>query len=296
MDRNAPCPCGSKKKYKKCCLPASQKGVEPIKQDPFFIIPIVPEIEEECDYAAERLTAGDLRRAEEIVNRLSFEYPNSHRVLFLQGVCAIQRSSFSEAIACFEQAVKVFPYLSEGYYNLVGLYRHNYEIRKAVSCLKKVIEIEGAKGELARLATQGLKDLEEIVCDQPGLTLEQFLRQEEIFEEASDCFCSKKFEQAIDLFKEVLAKIPDHVQSYGNLGIAYASLGRKKDAIECLEKALALDPTYEPARSNLETIQLLEEGEKFDSTILQVDYYREQLALRGFCKTGARDLLVAARI
>jgi lipoprotein NlpI len=71
----------------------------------------------------------------------------------------------------------------------------------------------------------------------------------------------KKWQLAIDGFRKVLSLVPRHHQSLGNLGICYAMLGQKKRAIEALDKALELNPSYEFALRNRSLIERLDEGE-----------------------------------
>jgi tetratricopeptide (TPR) repeat protein len=51
------------------------------------------------------------------------------------------------------------------------------------------------------------------------------------------------------------------VQSLGNLALCHAFLGDKQKALETLDKALAIDPEYLPARQNKAIILALPEGE-----------------------------------
>ena len=62
--------------------------------------------------------------------------------------------------------------------------------------------------------------------------------------------------------------------SHGNLGICYAQLGQKQEALASLDEALALDPDYEPALINRKIVASLEEGEKIP-TLRSVDYYKD---------------------
>jgi lipoprotein NlpI len=78
--------------------------------------------------------------------------------------------------------------------------------------------------------------------------------------------------------KTVLSQNPGHVQSHGNLALAYAGLGKKAAAVECFEKALSLDPTYEPAIKNRRITMEMREGEPFIAQgIQQTEYYAERL-------------------
>lgn len=81
-----------------------------------------------------------------------------------------------------------------------------------------------------------------------------------------------------DKVNRVLEQNPNHVQSYGNLGLAYAQLGKKALALECLDKALALDPGYEPARFNRLNVVQMQEGESLTARCEETEYYAEKLA------------------
>ena len=59
--RNGPCPCGSGKKYKKCCLPreesAYQRTSEP-EPEKDFITELRPDVDDKVDRVLERLERG----------------------------------------------------------------------------------------------------------------------------------------------------------------------------------------------------------------------------------------------
>ncbi len=89
---------------------------------------------------------------------------------------------------------------------------------------------------------------------------------------------NRHHEKAVELFSRVLEQYPGHVQSYGNLGLAYAGLGRKAAALECLDKALELDPSYAPAYNNRIAIAEMNEGEpQIPLAMAETEYYRERL-------------------
>ena len=68
------------------------------------------------------------------------------------------------------------------------------------------------------------------------------------------------------------------MQSHGNVALAYAGLGKKAMALEHLDKALDLDPTYEPAMQNRKVVERMREGEPHGPlAIVETHYYRERL-------------------
>lgn len=112
----------------------------------------------------------------------------------------------------------------------------------------------------------------------PFLTLEAYIGNERLFNEAFDHLRSSRYERAVELFRKTLEQNPKHVQSYGNLALALAGLGQKGQALQCLDKALELDPSYEPARRNRKVLKRLSEGEPLTNVRFgETEYYRERL-------------------
>lgn len=57
-------------------------------------------------------------------------------------------------------------------------------------------------------------------------------------------------DQARELFEDVIELMPAHYPSWGNLGACFLLLGRSDEARRCFDHALAIEPSYETARSN----------------------------------------------
>ena len=53
----------------------------------------------------------------------------------------------------------------------------------------------------------------------------------------------------------MIALLPHHYPSWGNLGAAELGLGNLDEATRCLRHALALKPDYELARENLALLE-----------------------------------------
>jgi len=71
--RNAPCPCGSGKKHKRCCL-ASKKRKEPAPS--FYYTPAYTELDQLSNSVNGLIKEGRLDEAEAVANRLLKEYPD----------------------------------------------------------------------------------------------------------------------------------------------------------------------------------------------------------------------------
>jgi Tfp pilus assembly protein PilF len=59
------------------------------------------------------------------------------------------------------------------------------------------------------------------------------------------------------------------------MGICYAKLGKKEQAMTAFDKALEIDPNYELAILNKAATESLKEGEVLDGGVGMTNYYKE---------------------
>lgn len=64
-----------------------------------------------------------------------------------------------------------------------------------------------------------------------------------------------QLDAAVVLLQQLVADFPGLPQPHSNLAYAYYLQGRDADALSALQRALALDPAYAPARANLSLLQ-----------------------------------------
>jgi tetratricopeptide (TPR) repeat protein len=150
-------------------------------------------------------------------------------------------------------------------------------VRGAVACLRTVIRLDGSRGEHGKRAQVDLDDLEAIMRKTSGITLAQYLENHNRFDEAFARMKDGDYARAIDGFNSVLAVEPKHVQSHGNLGLCYAAFGDTEKALQHLDRAIELDPTYLPAIGNRKNVEALRPGERLDLTISKdIAFYSER--------------------
>ena len=196
------------------------------------------------------------------------------------GVALQQSGQLELATGAYEAAVRIRPELAVAHYNLGQSYCRKCDLENAVKAYEAAIAIDGSEGEVGRLARERLDEIEAIV-EKGGVSLSTYIRNGRIFDRGFLALQEGRFQAAIDLFAQVLATQNDHVQSYGNMGLAYAILGNRQKALECLDKAIELDPGYEPAIVNRLSVQRLKDGEALpDFDPRELNYYSE-FKLRG---------------
>jgi tetratricopeptide (TPR) repeat protein len=278
--RNDPCPCGSGKKYKKCCLPQMEAARTAVgqREEP-FIAEFRPDLDEAVDRALKRLEQGGGKRVESEITELLEQNPEYHLTNYAMGVYqAMVEKAPAAAIPFFEKAVAILPPFPEAHFNLANAARQAFDIPKAVAAYRAAVQYSQDDG-IAEMARKELQWLEKTVLKAtPFASLDAYLANARLFDRAFECLNRREFGQAADFFQSVLSENPKHVQSHGNLALAYAGLGRRADALTCFDRALELDPNYEPAILNRRITLKMREGEPFiPDAIESVEYFVDRV-------------------
>lgn len=236
-----------------------------------------PALDDECDKALGLIESGKLEQAEERMKDLLKRHPNYHTVQYGMGVCSIQRDNFEEAATYLRRAVEIFPYFTEAHFNLGMVCLKMVDVPGMIAAFREVMRVGGDE-ELVREARKRIDSFEKHVREYNGISLDAYLKNKETFDQAFQKLERGEYETGIALFNKVLSVEPNHVQSWGNLGLAYAGLGQKARALDCLSKALKIDPAYEVALVNKAMVERLGEGERMEGSIESVDYMCEYRA------------------
>ncbi len=278
--RNDPCPCGSGKKYKKCCLPQAEAArTAAAPREDHFITELRPDLDEAVDRVLQRLENGEGKRVESEITELLEQNPDYHMTNYAMGVYqAMVEKAPKAAVLFFEKAVAILPPFPEAHFNLAAAARQALDIPKAVAAFQAAVRYShnGGIGEMARKELQRLEDI--LLKATPFPSLDAYVANARLFDRAFEGLNRREFGQAAELFQRVLGENPKHVQSHGNLGLVYAGLGRRADALACFDRALELDPDYEPAILNRRITLNMREGEPFiPNDVLSVEYYADRV-------------------
>ena len=80
ISRNAPCPCGSGKKYKKCCLQQDESNArakrKKIEQNAEMLIYQEDDLDELSNSVLDLINAGEFDKAESVCHEMSKRYPD----------------------------------------------------------------------------------------------------------------------------------------------------------------------------------------------------------------------------
>ncbi len=232
-----------------------------------------PDVENMVDQALELVEKGNLKEGEKILDKLKKKHGQHSHVYYGFGVIAAFTDKHDEAIQHFTKAIQIFPNFVEAHYNLGIAYQKQFKIPEMINSYRQVVKLPGS--DIANHAQDMLNSLEQQIQDSNGISLDDYLGGYKIFEQGFEYMESENWEAAIAKFNDTIKIINDHTQSYGNLGICYASIGKIQQSLNALDKAIELDPSYEPALVNRKIAESLKEGECLKREVRTVNYYKD---------------------
>jgi tetratricopeptide (TPR) repeat protein len=210
---------------------------------------------EALERGLEYLEAGRPRAARRRLERFVARHPEHAEGQSALGVCLLQLNETDVAIEHLSQAVRLDPEQALHRWNLASAAKQADRMGGCYLALRDYLELaddaEGASERRAE-ARSFIRAYERMLRgSHPGVPLRDVLRGEELFARAYAALSEGRHLEAAHGFENVLALVPRHYPSWGNLGAAYLALERTADAQRCLERALELNPDYAIARHNL---------------------------------------------
>jgi len=225
------------------------------------IMRIDDEVEEEIDRALGQLEEKrNAVKAENKIRELYSENPDLFCTQYAMGVVHIVKEQMDEAISYLRQAADSNPFAAEPHFNLSSCYQAKLQIVNAIRSLWSAQELVERDDPLRRTIDNSLQEYADIIKKNDGIDLETYVKGSTAFEQGVENMENKRWRQAIIDFKESLGHKPQTYQAYGNIGLCRAKLGEKAQAMEMLEKALEIDPSYELAQWNLKAVKEMEDG------------------------------------
>ncbi len=242
--RNDPCPCGSGKKFKKCC--AGRNEPAPDSAHTFD------------DYrvkAYKAMSEADWKTALALFNQIVDDAPDRYNVLRAIGACHDGAEDFLRAVEFYEKALAECPEERrfEIAYQLGVAAACADRFGKAEDAFRRCIELtddEGLKERLAHL----IKALEETEADDSAAN--PFYVNVQLQRAFADMEADRHEEAAARL--EKLAAIePRNSTIFFNLGVVYTFLKRENEALDLYARTVELNPEFAQAWYNMGQICLL---------------------------------------
>jgi protein O-GlcNAc transferase len=185
--------------------------------------------------ASRALTKGNLKKAEKDCRKLEKLNPADDGIYVLHGVVNLKQSRHSDAKKNFQKALNINARNQDALNNLGAMYNELGKYDDAIKYLQMLLDIAPKQPEALNNFGTALLGI------------------------AQKNNSNSHRDQSIEFFKEAITNLPTYAVAHKNLGIALLELKDYQGAIDHLQSAVDLDPSYETARTRLTVARLRSE-------------------------------------
>lgn len=292
--RNDPCPCGSGKKYKQCCLLTGQTAVTAAAEH--GAAGDRPSLAAARQGAQALLAESRLEAAAELLQPWTQEAPGATvdaEALHLLGVVRYRQQRIAEAKTLFQQAIALQPKAFLFHSNLGNLLYATSDYAAAAQALRRCLALQpdfapaymDLGGALVNLGQpeEAVASYRESLRLKPGMAdthlnlgralylLERWTEAEAAFRDglklapnSSDGYLDlgnllqRRGDRAgaVNAFMRSIAANPKQIRAYYNLGILLDEVKRYDDALAVYQQGLEVDPAHAPFLAGMAAIHL----------------------------------------
>ena len=239
VGRNDPCPCGSGKKFKKCCGTAAKLG-SPATQL--------------LATAVRFHQAGQLVAAEACYRQVLATQPNLAEAHLNLGHALMGQGKLDDAVAAQRQAIRIKPDLVLAYLNLGNALTYQGKFDEAVDACRRAIRIKPdfaeAHSNLGNALTGQGKFDEAIAAYRRAIRIKPDFAEAH-YNLGHALTGQGKFDEAIAAYRPAIGIKPDYAEAYLGLGNALARQGKLDEAIAAYRQAIGIKPGFSKAFSTL---------------------------------------------
>ncbi len=230
--RNDPCPCGSGKKYKRCCGLDAAAVPQPESVNPLKIGALVELVNQERLSEAERETRALLAM-----------HPNAGMLWKILGVTLLRQGK--DALQPLRRTIELMPHDGEAHGNLGAALHDVGRWDEALISLRRALEIQPHNVEALVDAGDALRALGQ-AREAAGLyqrALELSPRLVEAHNNLGNSLLELgRHDGALACYRRALELKPHDEQILCNLGNAHRKLGQREEAVASYRQALTLNP------------------------------------------------------
>jgi tetratricopeptide (TPR) repeat protein len=248
--RNEPCPCGSGKKYKKCCSEKVDARLASVSALAKGSAPKPVEISQ----LLALLNAGCFAELESRAFPYIKQYPDNGFLWKLLGTAFHQMGRDADALAAFQKAAILSPGDGEAHSNFGCALNSNGRLNEAEASHRRALQIKPDHAVAHNNLGLTLNDLGRL--DEAETSYRRALELKPDFAEAHLNLGNAlqnlgRLDDALASYRRALELKPNYAEAYSNLGSALQNLGRLDDALASYRRALEIKPDYAEAYSNL---------------------------------------------
>ncbi|MBF8277128.1 MAG: Methyltransferase type 11 [Candidatus Brocadiaceae bacterium] len=229
--RNDPCPCGSGKKYKKCCHDKLEARVGVKPQQPAEAAAPGGSREQEIDVLVSLFNQKRYVEAEHLARSLTERFPRYGVGWKALGAVLKQTGRSSDALAPMRKAAALLPGDAEAHSNLGIVLEDLGHVDDAVASYRLALKIKPDFAEAHNNLGNALQSLRRL--------------------DEAEASYRRALDEAEASYRRALEINPDYAEAHNNLGNAFLSLGRLDEAEASYRRALEINPDYAEAHNNL---------------------------------------------
>jgi len=282
--RNDPCPCGSGKKYKKCCMGKLESGGRSSHKT---------DVEKLLDEATTLFECGQLDIAKTVAHEVLAITPDNADANHILGGIELARGNLDLAEPMLIKAAKFAKNNSHIQLNLAKLYELKKEFDTALSFIKlseklapDLVDVKNTYGNILLKMGEAEKALhyyEKAIRLEPS-------NPDYLLGYYAALHKTSRIDEARSGYQDLIKNYPSYISSYINLAAIYRDQGDIKQGIELLQKAARIQPLNAELHANLGTLfGRMGEFEK------EVDFYKHALSLNPGALNIYRNLMDALR-
>ncbi|MDE2902488.1 MAG: tetratricopeptide repeat protein [Chloroflexota bacterium] len=209
----------------------------------------------EADNLTAMFDAGRFQEVLDAARRSAEEDPGDAAAHVFAGAALAEMGDFDAAERYYRLALDIEPLQRDALVNLSALLIHGGSYDEAVDFLQTALDLYPTDAEVHRrmgqieAARSNLDAAERHYRQAMALGL----RDHEVLHSIGKLTLARgAHEEALEFLEAASERSDRDAVLQSNLGVALYHLGRRDEAIERFERALELDPSFQPARDNLE--------------------------------------------
>lgn len=245
--RNDPCPCGSNKKYKKCCGNAEASPPKPSVTNQAAGLKSATAA---WQTAVQCFEAGNLPLAQMNCEQALTLAPHHAEALQLRAMIAFHQQDHQTALHYIQRAIQQAPHSCIFYNSLGTIYQALGQLDEAEQAHRKALQLN-PNDTLAHYNLGYLWDLRENVVE-AARCYREALRCQPDFPEAHNnlgllLLTQQQYAPALEHFVRTIDLRPDHLKAHFNLSRVLRAQGRHAEAQTVLERAIKIKPDFAEA-------------------------------------------------
>ncbi|NOU00461.1 MAG: tetratricopeptide repeat protein [Gallionella sp.] len=248
--RNDPCPCGSGKKYKKCCMTKMEStysfaGDNISSHGQSVNATNLAPASEYLMNAVALHRAGKLDEAEAAYQALLQKHPQDSDALHYLGLIAYQKQAYSEAANYIQAAIHIQSNVPAYFSNLGNVYKGLGQFDAAIAAFLEAVRLDPAFQAAYSNLGNAYKE-----CGQLDQAITSYLKAIELKPDFPEAYnnlgvvlrIQGKLDEAVASFRKATSLLSNYAEAYGNLGGALQAQGKLTEALSSFQQQLRITP------------------------------------------------------